>query len=211
MATNCTLAKRGLTRNNGEPSARLDTPQPMHATLARQPDLRAIKSAVQTLRLAEHARAGYDVSAGRFTTDAPVRIDGLPTEDVVILHADSPWRVPWELLILGPFTRCALEDEGGFRLITTTAMVRSALRASSAPDAPLCPHDYDRLLTIAPDIALLDAARSMVAGGWEMAIVTCIEPRLITSQTVFRSLLHGGAPVYAAFTESRLRMADFVA
>lgn len=114
----------------------------------------------------------------------------LPSEDTVALSADTAWRVPWELLMLGPFTSCVLHDGNLMRHVTATAMIRSALRCSSNPAATLTPDDYPPLLTLLPDMTVIDAVRSVVDNGWEVAVVMHPEPRLITSRTVIRSLLN---------------------
>lgn len=114
----------------------------------------------------------------------------LPSEDTVALSADTAWRVPWELLMLGPFTSCVLHDGNLMRHVTATSMIRSALRCGSNPAATLRPDDYPPLLTLLPDMTVIDAVRSVVDNGWEVAIVMHPEPRLITSRTVIRSLLN---------------------
>jgi hypothetical protein len=114
----------------------------------------------------------------------------LPSEDFVVLAADTAWRVPWELLMLGPFTNCVLHDGDLMRHVTATSMIRSALRCTSNPAAALTPDDYPPLLTLPPDMTVLDAVRSVVDNGWELAVVLHDEPRLITSRTVIRSLLN---------------------
>ncbi len=138
------------------------------------------------------------MSARRSTNDVARCISALPTEDVVVLHAETPWAVPWELLMLGPFARCALADTDGFRLVTATAMLRSAVRGTSAPDALLCPLDYEPLLTLSPETSLFDAARSVVEVGWEIAMVSGADPQLIAAQSVFRALLAPSSAVPAA-------------
>lgn len=45
------------------------------------------------------------------------------------------------------------------------------------------------LLTFAPDLTLLDAARLMIEPGWDHAVVMDPVPRLITPRSVLRSLV----------------------
>ena len=122
--------------------------------------------------------------------DPGLCVRALRSEDTVALSADTAWRVPWELLMLGPFTSCVLHDGDLMRHVTATSMIRSALRCGSNPAATLTPDDYPPLVSLAPDMTVIDAVRSVVDDGWELAVVMHAEPRLITSRTVIRSLLH---------------------
>lgn len=117
-------------------------------------------------------------------------VRALPAEDVVVLPAGTAWRVPWELLMLGPFTSCVLDDGDLMRHVTATSMIRSALRATSIPAARLLPDDYPPLLTLPGDMTVIEAVRSVVDSGWDLAVVLQSEPRLITSRTIIRSLLN---------------------
>lgn len=130
----------------------------------------------------------------------------VPAEDVVALPAGTSWRVPWELLMLGPFVSCVLSDGDRMRHVTAAAMVRSAVQRSSLPEEPLHPEDYETLRVLAPETSLVEAARLVVETGWEMAIVNDPNIRLITSRTVFRTLLQselgdGSQTVAAAVAE----------
>ena len=49
------------------------------------------------------------------------------------------------------------------------------------------------LLTLSPDITVMDAVRAAVDSGWALAVVPHAEPRLITSRTVIRSLLNSNS------------------
>ena len=123
----------------------------------------------------------------------------LPGEDAVVLPAGTPWQVPWELLILGPFTSCVLNTSGEMRHVTAGAMVRAALRISSTPSVSLQPDDYELLPSFEPETPLFDAARSIVETGWNLAVVRTHEPKLVTSRAVFRSLLgHTVCPASSA-------------
>ncbi len=113
----------------------------------------------------------------------------VPAEDVVALPAGTSWRVPWELLMLGPFMSCVLADGDRMRHVTAAAMVRSAVQRSTQPEEPLHAEDYETLRVFAPETSLVEAARLVVETGWEMAIVSDPEARMITSRTVFRTLL----------------------
>jgi hypothetical protein len=129
--------------------------------------------------------------------DLDLCVRTLPSEDTVALSADTAWRVPWELLMLGPFTSCVLHDGDLMRHVTATSMIRSALRCNSNPASALTPDDYPPLMTLLPDMTVMDAVRSVVDNGWDLAVVMHAEPRLITSRTVIRSLLnfHEGSPL----------------
>jgi hypothetical protein len=122
----------------------------------------------------------------------------LPSEAFVALAADTAWRVPWELLMLGPFSSCVLHDGDLMRHVTAATMIRSALRSGSSPAATLTPEDYPPLLTLAPDTTIMDAVRSIVDTGWELAVVLHTEPRLITSRAVIRSLLSANGTTTSA-------------
>jgi hypothetical protein len=113
----------------------------------------------------------------------------LPAEDVVTLPKGTPWRVPWELLMLGPFQSCVLSDGDAMRHITAAALVRSAVHRSSVPEEPLHADDYSSLLVYPPDTTLVDAARFVVETGWEVAIVGDVDARLLSSRSLFRALL----------------------
>lgn len=113
----------------------------------------------------------------------------LPAEDVVTLSPRTMWQVPWELLLFGPFANCVLLDGEHVRLVTPTALVRSAVVRSSSPDEPLHPEDYSQLLVFAPATTLINAAKLVIETGWEIALVDDAERRLITPRVVFRALL----------------------
>jgi hypothetical protein len=89
------------------------------------------------------------MGAHRSTTDVASDIGALPGDDVVVFHTETPWAVPWALLMLGPSSRCVLEDTDGFRLVTASAMLRSALREASALgwDAAIVIGGVPRLIT----------------------------------------------------------------
>lgn len=113
----------------------------------------------------------------------------LASDDVVVLSIDTPWRVPWELLMLGPFASCVLADGNEARHVTAGALIRSAAHRSTGPDELLHADDYPPLLVFAPETTLLEAAGLAIQMGWEVAVVNDDEPRLITTRSVFRSLL----------------------
>lgn len=92
--------------------------------------------------------------------------------------------------MLGPWVSCVLADGSHMRHVTAAAMVRSAVQRSTRPDEPLHAEDYEVLPVFASGTTLVEAARLVVETGWEMAIVADPEARLITSRTVFRTLLH---------------------
>jgi hypothetical protein len=123
-------------------------------------------------------------------TSTELQVGALKSEDFVVLAADTAWRVPWELLMLGPFSSCVLHDGDIMRHVTAASMIRSALRCTSHPGARLAPDDYPPLFTLPPEMTVMDAVRSVVDSGWELAVVLHTEPRLISSRTVIRSLLH---------------------
>jgi hypothetical protein len=110
-------------------------------------------------------------------------------DDIVVLPHGTRWRVPWELLMLGPFASCVLADGNQARHLTAGALMRSASMRSTGPDEVLHADDYPTLLVFAPETTLLEAAGLAVEMGWELAIVNDEEPRLITTRSVFRSLL----------------------
>jgi hypothetical protein len=120
-------------------------------------------------------------------------------DDIVVLPADTQWRVPWELLMLGPFASCVLADGNQARHLTAGALMRSASRRSTGPDEILHAADYPPLLVFTPETTLLEAAGLAVEMGWELAVVNDREPRLITTRSVFRSLLtsQGSEPLSA--------------
>ena len=129
-------------------------------------------------------------------TEAPngssgVRVGSIAafSDDVVSLATGTPWQVPWELLMLGPFGSCVLHDNGLFRHVTALAMVRSAMHRLSKPDDPLFPSDYEILPSFSPEVALIDAARSAMETGWNVAVVRARELRMITADAVFRGLV----------------------
>lgn len=76
------------------------------------------------------------------------------------------------------------------RHVTATAMIRSVLRRSSDEAATLTANDYPPLPTLAPEMTVMEAVRSVVNDGWELAVVLHSDPRLVTSRTVIRSLLN---------------------
>jgi hypothetical protein len=111
------------------------------------------------------------------------------SEEVVVLAPGTAWQIPWELLMLGPFSECVLDDRGQMRHVTAGALLASAARHSSPPDSPLLAEDYRPLPTFAPDMTLMDAARLIVETGWDHAILTDPQPRMITPRSVLRSLV----------------------
>jgi len=121
-----------------------------------------------------------------------ITVADLPSEDIEILAPGTSWQVPWELMMLGPFASCALLDGARIRHITIPAMVASAVRRGSGPDAVLTPCDYPTLPVLAAGMQLFDAALSAMESGWDLAAVTDREPRVITARSVYRALV---APV----------------
>jgi hypothetical protein len=114
---------------------------------------------------------------------------GLTSEDIVILASGTLWQVPWELMMLGPFVSCGLLDGPVIRHVTVPAMVASAVRCSSNPDAALVPRDYAPMPVFAAAMRLLDAALLVVETGWDVAVVMDREPRVITARSVYRALV----------------------
>ena len=120
----------------------------------------------------------------------------VPAEEVVVLALGTAWQIPWELLMLGPFAECVLDDRGQMRLVTAGALLCSAARRASPPDSPLEAEDYNPMPRFASDMTLFEAARLIVETGWDRAIVMDPLPRLITPRAVLRSLLdRRGSPV----------------
>ena len=113
----------------------------------------------------------------------------VPAEEVVVLDSGTAWQIPWELLMLGPFAECVLDDGGQMRLVTAAALLCSAARRASPPDSPLVAVDYQPLPSFASDMTLLEAARLIVETGWDRAIVMDPLPRIVTPRSVLRSLL----------------------
>lgn len=125
-------------------------------------------------------------------------VASLPSEDVVVLASGTLWQVPWELMMLGPFASCGLRGGEGIRHVTVPAMVASAVRHRSSPDAVLAAFDYPKLPVFAGEMPLLDAAVLVVESGWDLAVVMDREPRLITARSVYRALVGSGAVTSAA-------------
>ena len=136
-------------------------------------------------------------------------VAGLPSEDVVVLASGTLWHVPWELMMLGPFVSCGLLDGEVIRHVTVPAMVASAARHSSNPDAVLIASDYPQLPVFAGEMPLLDAAVLVVETGWDLAVVMDNEPRLITARSVYRALLGHGATT--SVPESLIRSGSHMA
>jgi hypothetical protein len=118
---------------------------------------------------------------------------GLPAEDVVVLASGTPWQVPWELIVLGPFVSCCLLDGEVIRHLTIPAMVASAVRRGTPAGPVLIPSDFAVLPVFTADTRLVDAAASVVLSGWDLAVVMADEPRLITARTVYRALFGRGS------------------
>jgi hypothetical protein len=116
-------------------------------------------------------------------------VSALPTEDIVVLASGTPWHVPWELMMVGPFVSCGLLDGRLIRHVTVPTMIASAVRQGSAPDAALVPADYRALPVFPAEMPVLDAAASVVESGWDLAIVMADEPRVITARSVYRALV----------------------
>ena len=116
----------------------------------------------------------------------------LPTEEIVVLASGTLWQVPWELMMLGPFVSCGLRDADVIRHVTVPAMVASAVRRCSNPQAVLAPSDYPPLPVFPAETPLLDAALSVVETGWDLAAVMVGEPRVITARSVYRALVGSG-------------------
>lgn len=110
-------------------------------------------------------------------------------EELIVLAPGTAWQIPWELLMLGPFAECVLDDDGQMRHVTAGALLASAARRSSPPASPLRAADYAPLLKFSSDMTLLDAARLIIQPGWDHAVVMDPLPRLITPRSVLRSLL----------------------
>lgn len=150
------------------------------------------------LSVASSAGSPHTVSSAQFSelSGAPDRADltlaDLAGEDAVDLRSGTLWKIPWELLMVGPFANCMLTDGNEVRHITAAAMVRSAVRRSTSPVEPLHPEDYPLLPVLAPDTTLFAVAQLLVDVGWEFAVVGGTEHRLFTPQTVFRTILGTG-------------------
>ena len=112
----------------------------------------------------------------------------LPAEDIVILASDTPWRVAWDLMTLGPFVSCGLLDDTYIRHLTVTSMVASACERRSSPDAAVQPCDHPRLPVFAAEMTLVDAAVRVIETGWELAVVLDREPRVVSARSVYRAL-----------------------
>lgn len=113
-------------------------------------------------------------------------------EELIVLALGTPWQIPWELLMLGPFAECVLDDNGQMRHVTAGALLASAATRSLPPSSPLVAADYPPLVTFPPDLSLMAAVRLIVEPGWERAVVLDPIPRLITPRAVLRSLLEEG-------------------
>jgi hypothetical protein len=120
--------------------------------------------------------------------------------DVAVVPIGSSWRVPWELLILGPIASCVLADGRGARHITAGALMRSAAKWGSGPDEILHPEDYEPLPIFGPATTLFEAAMLSIEVGWEFAVVNDTEPRLVTPRSIYRALL--SSPGSATLTEA---------
>jgi hypothetical protein len=119
-------------------------------------------------------------------------VASLPSDDIVILASNTLWRVPWELMMLGPFTSCGLCDGDLIRHVTVPAMVASAVRRRTTPHDVLVPCDYPLLSVMASQMPLLEAAVLVVETGWEVAVIIDHEPRVITARAVYRALVASG-------------------
>jgi len=127
-------------------------------------------------------------------------VGSLPCEDIVVVAPGTLWRVPWELMMLGPFVSCGLLDGPHIRHVTVPALVTSATRRGTAPSAPLVAEDYVPLPVFAADTPLLDAAALVAGTAWDLAVVMDREPRVITARSVYRALVGSArlAPAGAA-------------
>lgn len=128
--------------------------------------------------------------------DPPMRASStcltqVPAEGLVILPLGTAWQVPWELLMLGPFADCVLDDVGRMRHVTAGALLSSAARRTLPPSSPLEAADYPLLMTFESEMTLLEAVRLIIEPGWDHAVVMDPVPRLITPRSVLRSLLEG--------------------
>ncbi len=121
-------------------------------------------------------------------------VDLLPAEDIVILASGTQWQVPWELMMLGPFASCGLVDGQAIRHITVSSMMASAVRNGSTPEAALVPGDYPQLPVFAAAMTVFEAAVAVVETGWELAVVMDHDPRVITSRSVYCSLVSPKMP-----------------
>ena len=129
-------------------------------------------------RLSDHASYG----TGRTVAD-------VASEDVVVIGSGTQWYTAWELMMVGPFTSCALLDGEHVRHVTVAAMTRSAVRRDLGAGAVLVASDYPEIPALPASMRLADAAVLVVAGGWDIAMVMDDEPRVISACNVFRSLL----------------------
>ncbi len=119
----------------------------------------------------------------------PATVSLLPAEDIAILAPDTLWKVPWELMMLGPFVSCGLIDGQQIRHITVSSMMASAVRNGSPPDAALVASDYSPLPVFAAEMTVFEAAVAVVETGWELAVVMDADPRVITARSVYCSLV----------------------
>jgi hypothetical protein len=117
------------------------------------------------------------------------RVDQVEAEPAVVLPAGTHWQVPWELMMLGPFRECVLDDGQHMRHVTAEALLSSAARRALSPMTPLIPSDYVPILQVAPHTTLLEAVKLIVEPGWERALVMDVHPKLITPRCVLRLVL----------------------
>lgn len=137
-----------------------------------------------------------------------MRLADVPAADIVVLEPGTAWRIPWESLMMGPFTNCALDTGTDMRLITAGAMVRSAVLRSSGPEALLQPSDYSVVPVFAPDMTLIEAAGLVVESGWEIAVVGSSDHKLLCAQTLLRSLLGTDLSAVSRQSGPELRLAS---
>jgi hypothetical protein len=128
---------------------------------------------------------------------AEATVGDLAREDIAILATGTLWRVPWELMMLGPFLSCGLLDGVEVRHLTVPTMVASAVRRRLTPETVLAPDDFPRLPIVSPDLLLSGAALSIVEHGWELAVVFDHDPlrnessaSMITARAVYRALVN---------------------
>jgi hypothetical protein len=109
-------------------------------------------------------------------------------EDTAVVNRTTSWRVAWELLMVGPFTSCLINDRGRIRHVTAASLARAAAVRTDAMDGPLHLPDFRMLPRFASTTPLPALARSVVEDGWEFVAIGERPPLLVSARTVFRAL-----------------------
>ena len=109
-------------------------------------------------------------------------------EDTATLDRTTSWRVAWDLLMVGPFTSCLINDRGRIRHVTAVSLARAAAARADALDRPLHLPDFWVLPRFASTTPVPALARSVVEDGWEFVAVGETSPVLVSARTVLRAL-----------------------